>query len=86
MNTLFRSALLAAAFIVPTAVFAQSNTPVNETQVETIAYEAAAPDSMPVQMQHLPVIDHAANAARALSDNRFNPAADIGLNSIYVHH
>jgi uncharacterized protein involved in high-affinity Fe2+ transport len=86
MNKLLRSTLIAAVFVLPTAVFAQSNTPVEEMQVETIAYEAAAPDSMPVQMHPRSLSDHAARSAGTLSDSQFSPAADIGLNSIYIHH
>jgi hypothetical protein len=86
MNKLFRSTLLAAVLVLPTAVFAQSNTPVNEVQVETIAYEAASPDSMPAQMHPRSVSDHAAKPEDTLLDSRFNPASDVGLNSIYVHH
>jgi hypothetical protein len=79
MNTLFRSTLLAAMFILPTAAFAQSVEQVNETQVEMIAYEVAGPDSAPAQA-------HTGSLAGTLPDTRFNPAADVGLNSIYLRH
>ena len=86
MNTLFRSALLAAIFVLPTAAFAQSVMQVDETQVEMVAYEAAGPDSAAVQDRTSTLSDPAGSHASTLSDAGFNPAADVGLSSIYVRH
>jgi hypothetical protein len=88
MNTLFRSTLLVAVLVMPVAAFAQSNVPVNEMQVETIAYEIVLPDSAQGQGQaHLNSVSSRANTQAApLSDPEFNPAADVGLKSIYVRH
>jgi hypothetical protein len=86
MNTLFRSTLIAALIALPAAAFAQSVVQVDETQLETIAYEAAGPDSAPAQAHTHSVSDHAGTHAGTLSDNEFNPAADVGLKSIYVRH
>ncbi|MGF7128598.1 hypothetical protein P3T40_000064 [Paraburkholderia sp. EB58] len=86
MNTLFRSTLLAAMIILPTAAFAQSVVQVNENQVEMIAYEDVGPNAAPAQDHTNPVSDHAGTHAGPLSDTEFNPAADVGLKSIYVGH
>ena len=86
MNALFRSTLLAAMFVLPTAAFAQSIVQVDETQVETIAYEIVGPGSAPAQVHTNPANDHAGTRAGTLSDTEFNPAADVGLKSIYVGH
>ena len=84
MNTLFCSTLLATMFVLPTAAFAQSVVQVDETQVEMIAYEVAGPDSAPAQAHTNSVSAHVGTRAGALSE--FNPAADVGLNSIYLRH
>lgn len=86
MNTLFRSTLLAAMIVLPTAAFAQPVVQVDETQVETIAYEVVGPDSAPAQARINPVSDRIGTQASALSDAAFNPATDVGLKSIYVRH
>jgi hypothetical protein len=86
MNTFFRSALLVAAIALPTAAFAQSIPQVDETQVETIAYEVVGPDSAPAQLHTNAVSDQAATHTRTIADTGFNPAFDVGLKSIYVRH
>ena len=86
MNTLFRSALLAAIFVLPTAAFAQSVMQVDETQVEMVAYEAGGPESAAVQDHSSTLSDPVGSHSSTLSDAGFNPAADVGLNSIYVRH
>ena len=86
MNTLFRSTLLAAMFILPTAAFAQSVEQVNETQVEMIAYEVAGPDSAPPQAHPGSLSNPVGRHTSTLPDTPFNPAADVGLNSIYLRH
>ena len=86
MNALFRSTLLAAMFVLPTAAFAQSIVRIDETQVETIAYEIVGPGSAPAQVHTKPANDHTGTRAGTLSDAEFNPAADVGLKSIYVGH
>jgi Ca2+/H+ antiporter len=86
MNTLFRSTVLAAMFILPTAAFAQSVVQVDETPVEMIAYEVAGPDSAPAQAHAGSLSNPVGTHAGALPDTQFNPAADVGLNSIYLRH
>jgi hypothetical protein len=86
MNPLFRSTLLAAMIILPTAAFAQSVVQVDENQVEMIAYDDVGPNSAPAQVHTNSVSDHAGTRAGPLSDTEFNPAADVGLKSIYVGH
>jgi hypothetical protein len=86
MNTLFRSTLLAAMFVLPTAAFAQSIVQVDATQVEMIAYEAVGPDAAPAQAHTNSMSAHVRTPAVALSDSEFNPATDVGLKSIYVRH
>ncbi|RFU45398.1 hypothetical protein [Paraburkholderia sp. DHOC27] len=83
MNTLFRSTLLAAAIVLPTAAFAQSVAPVaqnqtDQTQVVLIAYDA----DVHTHAANEPVTKHASTP----SDTSFNPAADVGLKSIYLRH
>ena len=86
MNALFRSALLAAMFVLPTAAFAQSIVQVDETQVEMIAYEDTGSGSAPALVHTNPTNDHAGTRVGTLSDTEFNPTVDVGLKSIYVHH
>ncbi|MGF6721650.1 hypothetical protein P3T43_000997 [Paraburkholderia sp. GAS41] len=88
MNTLLRNTLLAAMIVLPTAAFAQSVPQVDETQVETIAYEVIVPDSAPAPAptRISPVSGTLGTHANVVSDTAFNPAADAGLNSIYVRH
>ena len=86
MNAHFRSTLFAAMFVLPTAAFAQSIVQVDETQVETIAYEIVGPDSAPARVHTNPANDHTGTRAGTPSDTDFNPAADVGLKSIYVGH
>lgn len=86
MNTLLRNTLLAAMIVLPTAAFAQAVPQVDETQVETIAYEVIVPDSAPAPARISPVSGPLGTHASAASDTPFNPAADMGLNSIYVRH
>ena len=86
MNALFRSALLAAMFVLPTAAFAQSIVQVDETQVEMIAYEDTGSGSAPARVHTNPANDHTGTRAGIPSDTDFNPAADVGLKSIYVGH
>lgn len=86
MKTLFCTALLAATLVLPTAVFAQPSTQGNEIQVETIAYESVSPDTTSAQIHTPAVKDRVGAQERILSDEQFNPAADVGLNSIYTRH
>jgi hypothetical protein len=51
-----------------------------------VAYEVIGLDSVPAQPHANTVSDHAGVQPAALSDNKFNPAADVGLNSIYLRH
>ncbi|MFM0337445.1 hypothetical protein [Paraburkholderia fungorum] len=84
MNTLFRSTLLAAVFVLPTVAFAEPVVNVTETQVETIAYEVVGPDS--AQVHTNPARNHVGTYAGTLSATDLNPAANVGLKSIYVGH
>jgi hypothetical protein len=86
MNALFRSTLLAAMFVLPTAAFAQSIVQVDETRVETIAYEIVGPGSAPARVHTHPAHDQNGPPPGPPSDTDFNPAADVGLKSIYVGH
>ena len=83
MNTLLRSTLLAAVFVLPAVAFAEPVVNVPETQVEMIAYEAVGPDSAQV---HNPARNHGGTYADPLSATDMNPAANVGLKSIYVGH
>jgi hypothetical protein len=86
MNTLFRSTLVAALIVLPAAAFAQSVAQVDETQVETIAYDVGAQDSSPAQTHTIPMSNAVGAHTAIISDPQFNPAADVGLKSIYTHH
>ncbi|HEY1996684.1 hypothetical protein [Paraburkholderia sp.] len=86
MNTFFRSTLLAAVFVLPTVAFAQPIAHVDENQTEMIAYEAVGGDSAQKPLHIDSIGDHADAHPGTVSDSAFNPAADVGLKSIYVRH
>jgi hypothetical protein len=86
MNALFRSTLLAAMFVLPTAAFAQSIVQVDETPVEMTAYVIIGPGSAPAHVYTHSANHPAGTRTGTLSDTEFNPAANVGLKSIYVHH
>lgn len=86
MNALIRSTLVAAMLVLPVAAFAQSNVPVDASQVEIVAYEVVSPDSAPAQVHTSSMGGQGGTYAGTLSDSQFNPAADVGMKSIYVRH
>jgi hypothetical protein len=86
MNPLFRSALLAAMVVLPTAAFAQSAVNVTETQVEMIAYEPVGPDLATAPVRTNTASGHVGAFSGAVADTGFNPADNVGLKSIYVSH
>ncbi|WNC93396.1 hypothetical protein RI103_21565 [Paraburkholderia sp. FT54] len=86
MNTIFRTTLLAAMVVLPTAAFAQPVAQVDEMQIEMVTYEVVGIDSPPMSSHAAPVIGNSGTHASALPAELLRPGSDVGLKSIYVRH
>ncbi|REE22696.1 hypothetical protein B0G71_5918 [Paraburkholderia sp. BL27I4N3] len=86
MNKFLRNTLIAGMIALPTAAFAQSAAPIDEMQVETVAYEVIGIDSPQMSAHTAAALGSNGTHASTAPAELLHPGYDVGLKSIYLRH